>query len=297
MSNKEQLPTEEQICWQGLQVPIQKDWRPLRVEGSYEDGSVTIGDMMAPIFQLRWIRPATEQDGKKWIEGRCNSAAGGQTSRKAPHPESFEHVAWIKDLAIREESQKTVWWGTATNKEVFVELLLTNLCKPAFSRWVIKEALPLLRVMSKTEESLWQIYSARFTVPPGYVLNHSRLAAGDISLEFKREDRQKLTVRQVYPAALALDRRPMRAWLRNRVTTDRRRLCVDQEQKSDHKVKWTGWKRYPFPLGWIVPNRFESLILEDLHLDRLLIAESEWKDGSKTTRVDDIVSAMQWEEA
>ena len=116
-------------------------------------------------------------------------------------------------------------------------------------------------MISKEEECRWKIYSAQFTVPAGYVLNHSRLATGDIALEFERENRQKLTVRQVYPAGLALQRRPMRGWLRDRITTERRRLRIDREEKSQHQLKWVGWKRLPFPFGRILPNRFESRVV------------------------------------
>lgn len=288
-------PNDNLLAWQGLEIPLQDEWRPLRIEGNHSKGSITIGDIDGPIFQLRWIRPPKGADTSGWIKARRLSVAGGQESRGAPRPESFDHVSWIKNLAVREQSKKTVWWGRSERCNVLVEILLTNLRRPELNSLFVKTALPHLRVVPSTENCRWQIYSARFLIPAGYRLTRKRLAAGDIALEFVRAGGERLLVRQVYPARLALERRSLPGWLRDRVFKERRRFRQETEDRHEGRhIKWTGWKRLPFPLGWIMPRRCDSLIRQNDDLDRLMIVECEWKDGAEVMPVDKIADGMHW---
>lgn len=283
------------LSWQGLEVPIREDWRPLRIEGGHQSGSITIGDMNGPIFQLRWLRPPKGYDGKAWIEGRRQRTAGGQKSARPPRPAGFSHVSWIKDLSIREESQKTVWWGCAKTSEVLVEILLTNLCDPAANRWFVTAALPKLKAFPPAGECRWQIYSSRFVIPSKFVLSRKRLAAGDIALEFTRATHEKLIVRQVFPAGLALQRRSLSGWLTDRAFKESRRLRKEAEDAGgDRRVKWSGWKKLPMPLGWIMPRRCEAVVVLDTDLDRLLIAELEWMGRTPVVSVDELAAGMKW---
>jgi hypothetical protein len=286
---------DNHLAWQGLEIPMRDDWRPLRIEGEHRKGSITIGDMDGPVFQLRWIRPPRDSDSSGWIKARRLSVAGGQESRGAPRPESFESSSWIKNLAIREESKKTVWWGRSERSNVLVEILLTSLSGSGVNQCFLKSALPNLRVASPTEDNLWQIYSARFVIPAGYRLVRKRLAAGDIALEFVRGWGEKLLVRQVYPAGLALERRSLQGWLRDRVFKEHRRFRQETEDRHDGQhVKWSGWKRLPFPLGWISPRRCDVLIRQEQDLDRLMIVKYEWQDGTEVKSVDKIADGMHW---
>jgi len=178
---------------------------------------------------------------------------------------------------------------------VLVEVLLTNRSDKKTNRWVIRHALPKLTVTGPADDCRWSIYSSRCVVPPGYVLQHKRLAAGDIALEFTGDKGRKLLVRQVFPAMLALQRRSYAGWLRDRVFKERRRFRRSSESTRDDglQMNWSGWKRVPFPLGLLLPRRCESVIAHDEHLDRLLIVVSEWKNGTSVRSVDDILETMR----
>lgn len=286
---------ENYLAWHGLTIPMQDGWHPLKIEGNHQKGSIAVGDMTGPVFKLQWLRPPKGYDGKMWVDKRRKSVAGNQESANPPRPESFEFVSWIKNLAIREESDKTVWWGCSKKSEVLVEVLLTNLREAEINQWFIENALPNLKVIPKDRDWPWKIYSVRCTVPSGYNLNKRRLAAGDIALEFERGKKDRLVVRQVYPASLALERRSLSGWLEDRVFTEQRRLRHDSEQKHDNtSLKRSGRKPLPFPLGWMRPKRFASVIDCDQTLDRLLIVESEWPEGGRPRPVDDILASMRW---
>jgi len=290
--------SEDLLSWQGLEIPIREDWRPLRIEGEHSKGSVTIGDIEGPVFQLRWIRPPKGADTSGWIKARQISVAGGQESRGAPRPEGFDDVSWVKNLAVREESKKTVWWGRSERNGLLVEILLTNLRDSEVNRHFARTCLPKLRIVPLTEDCTWRVYSARFLVPAGYRLTRKRLATGDIALEFVRGRGERLLVRQVYPAGLALERRSMAGWLRDRVFKGRRRFRREMEDCHEGKrIRWTGWKRLPFPLGWVMPRRCDSIILQNQDMDRLFIVESQWKDGEPVTPIDKIADGMLWRAA
>ena len=282
------------LAWHGLTIPMQDDWHPLKIEGEHQKGSISVGDMIGPIFKLQWLRPPKGYDGRMWVDKRRKSVAGEHQSHNPPCPESFEHVSWVKNLAIRQEAEKTVWWGCSKKSEVLVEVLLTNLREREVNEWFLEHALPQLKVIPEGKEWPWKIYSVRCTIPAGYRLHQTRMAAGDIAFEFNRGKSDKLLVRQVYPASLALERRSMIGWLKDRVFTEHRRLRPEDEKK--HNASWLkhkGRKPLPFPLGWLRPKRYTSVIDRNQELDRLMIVESEWPVGATTQPVDQILASMK----
>jgi hypothetical protein len=290
--------SEELLAWMGFEVPIKEDWRPLRMDGEHHKGSITVGDMNGPIFQLRWLRAPKGYDGREWIEKRRTDVAGGQKSPGAPQPRGFSHVSWIKDLSIREESQKTVWWGRSKEDGVLVEILLTNLCDPVANNWFLKVALPKLTVLPASDAWRWRVFSSRFMVPARYTLARKRLAAGDITLQFVRGEDERLTLRQVFPARLALRRRKLVAWLKHRPFRETRRIRAEAEDvESDNRAMISGWKNLPFPVGWLFPRHCRMLAVQDRGLDRLLIVEHEWAGPAPQESVDDLVAGMKWSAA
>lgn len=288
-------PRNYHLSWQGLRVPIQKDWRPLRIEGDHDQGNVTAGDAEGPVFQLRWLRVPEGYDAENWIEKRKIDVAAGQCSPEPPCPNGFDTVDWIRDLSIREECEKTVWWGHSETGRVMVEVLLTGLCAPKLNQWFLDRSLPALQAFAPDEPWLWEIFSTHFVTPVGYKLKQHRLATGDMAFEFVRKRRERLLVRQVYPAGLALQRRTLPGWLRDRPFKESRRIRVSEEQAADDgRLLWTGWKRLPFPLGWIFPQQWEALIVRDEAADRLLMAEREWRRANDGPGTDELVSTMLW---
>jgi len=293
----DQQPTQKHnnlLAWHGLTIPMQDEWHPLKIEGDHQKGSISVGDMAGPVFKLQWLRPPKNYDGRMWVDKRRKSIAGKHESENPPRPGSFEHVSWVKNLNIREEAEKTVWWGCSKRSEVLVVVLLTNLREKELNEWFIENALTYLQVIPGEQEWPWRIYSVQCTLPAGYRLQQTRMAAGDIALEFKRGNQDRLVVRQVYPASLALERRPMAGWLKDRVFNEQRRLRQETEQKqNDVWLKRKGRKPLPFPLSWLRPRRYESVIDRDRQLDRLMIVEGEWPEGKSTTPVNDILASMQ----
>ncbi len=295
---------EPSFAWQGLTVPLRPEWRPLRIEGNWEQGAVTIGDRQGAVFSLRWLRPAGGVDGAAWIAQRTEQTAAGQSSPRPPQPAGFTAVNWIRGLAVREEARKTVWWGYAPTPDapkdaptqsavrpgVLVEAILTDLAKPETNAWFIEHSLPRLQAQPENGPLDWRIYSARFATPPGFRLQEHRLASGDLALRFKRGRREGLLLRQVYPAGLALARRNAEGWLADRPFLERRRFRGELTEPRPQTLMRTGWKRIPFPFGPFAPRRCTGLLVEAA--DRLFMAEAE--GGEETQAMADRATrAMQ----
>jgi hypothetical protein len=293
MENQSATPDFQYLAWQGIQVPLMNDWRPLRIEGNYKNGAVTVGDQEGVVFILRWIHPPKKYDAASWIEKRRKIVASGQLTENPPVPEGFDLTSWIKNLAIREETEKTVWWGYSEKSEILVEIILTNLTDRKKNEWFLKKSLPKIKVTPIDEDCLWVIFSARFMIPAGYKLERHRLTVGDITLNFMKNKSDRLFVRQVYPAKLALNRRSLPAWLRDEVFTRHRHFKLLEDDKSiELKTKKSGLKILPFPLSWVSPHHCQRMIIENTELDRLLIIDAEWRDKSDVFNIDGIAKEM-----
>jgi hypothetical protein len=89
-------------------------------------------------------------------------------------------------------------------------------------------------------------------------------------------------VRQVYPADLALSRRPYERWLDAYPFTEHRRLQRSALRVEPWRhttrgglsgVRRQAWKRLGIPLGWCAPRQSLALAVRNEADNRLLIAE------------------------
>lgn len=61
---------------------------------------------------------------------------------------------------------------------------------------------------------MWSFFDVSFVVPPGFIYDEAEMNVGDMWVEFDAADgRGSLTVRQIYPAKLALKRQSLGKWL------------------------------------------------------------------------------------
>jgi len=270
------------IAWQGWQMPMGKDWRPLKIDGDYHDGFMIIGDQGGPVLQIRWERPkkAGPLTGGTWLEEKCRRLAV-LPEDNPPHPAGFDRVAWVKNVLFRQGVRKTLWWGWSASDVTAMEVMTTSLRKMETNRHVMEELIPHLTVFNPGEDWRWRLYRTSFKVPGTFRLFRQHLFLGDVALMFQRGAQENMMVRQVYPADLALSRRSMDQWLLQINPFPHRRIF----RKTDE----TGWqtedranlfgtiqagiKSAPFPFNRVAPRRCCKMIAKDLRLDRLLMAE------------------------
>jgi hypothetical protein len=189
----------------------------------------------------------------------------------------------------------------------------TNLAASAGAvNFMSHKALPALVCSGEDEATDWSVFGVSFRSPAGYVLDKYRLYSGDMALRFTRaraddpEDGSpaRLTVRQVYPATVALKRRPLERWLDRPPFQTHRRLARghraerwslvagDGDRREGRRRR--GWKRFAFPFGAIAARAVDTAGVVDTRLDRLLIAEAEGGATGGSDFVKEALEHMNW---
>ncbi len=283
------------ISWHGFSMPIMPEWRPLRIEGGFQKGSMSIGDISSPLFEIRWMRPgAADFDGRSWINGNIKNSELKSAS-SPPHPNGFSSVGWIRGFEEKDSGKKTVWWGYSVDGQLLLEIIISEIMDNSSYRWIISEALPSLKVFRPGEEWIWRIFSSQFKVPAGFILERHRLNNGDMSLCFMRGKRERLVMRQVYPADLALSRRPLEKWFDAPPFKEKRKFKLESDADGSlEKNRFTvnGWKLIPFPLGFIMPRKCRRIAVVDDATDRIFLVEYEYSEDASGESADNAVKAM-----
>ena len=269
------LPDETDLSWCGWSLPVPADWRPLKIEGGWEQGAMMVGDADGPVFKILWWRPGElDFEPFRWLAERW-ARLRAAPDPGASVPKGFRETGHVRDLARREGVAKSVWCGHAPAAGLVVECVTTSGVAEAKRSLFHEAVLPRLAAHPREGDTPWSLFSARFVSPPGFQLDARRLTLGDIALAFRGEDGRRLVLRQFYPAGLALGRLPLARWLDEPPFPERRRLRRAQSapwQGADGVMR-RGWKRLPSPLGWCRPLYSAAGIQVDSVRDRLLMAE------------------------
>ena len=288
------------IAWQGWELRVPQDWRPLEIAGDYKRGKMMIGNAEIPVVQIKWWRPEEKEFyDYEWIAARIRKLKA-LPSDNPPRPPGFSNTGWVKDLEFKENISKTIWYGYAKSAGVMMELVMTSIADSSIRKMVVSKILPNLKVYRRDEETRWALYNVSYRIPSGWILSRKHLYSGDIALEFTNsENKSLLVVRQVYPAELALSRRSMEQWLENPVFRTRRKFHIDAdtkyrfaEKRFDRALLRKGKLRVAFPLAWLKPLCYDAMIAVDSNLDRLYIAEVVSKSETDSSLLEEIVLKM-----
>lgn len=144
---------------------------------------------------------------------------------------------------------------------------------------MLEDILPGLRVTAKDEPCRWSLYDVAFVSPAGFELVRRHLFSGDIALGLAKGKQEGLLLRQVYPAALAIERRPLERWLAETPFKERRRAPTVRPDKWQRNgmngILRRGHRRLPSPMGWCSSRYSTAIAAVDEKLDRVLIAEHQ----------------------
>jgi hypothetical protein len=271
------------LAWQGWETRIPTHWRPLQIiEEKGRRGSVMIGDARQAVVLVKWWRPEDARfDADRWIRLRLRALnRHARPDADAPRSEDFDWSAWVRGAAIgKGGGEKTVWYGYARRAGLVLELVVNGAVARRLQEIVWRRVIPGLTAAAPGQPTHWSLYDVGFEAPPDFTLRQRRLQSGDIALEFGRA-RERLLLRQIYPATLALTRRPIARWMAVYPFSEHRRFALHHEEawgpdeaQDRSGVRRAGRKRFPFPLGPLRPFVSDTVAWVDPHLDRLLLAE------------------------
>jgi len=294
------------FAWAGWILQVPGDWRPLDIGGEWKHGKVVLGDSDQALLRVRWERSrAGGIDGERWRRIRLKKL-GGQpacASEPDPMPQGFIHTGLLLNPAENVADAEWVWAGYTPEAEMVVEVSLNGAAPAELKTIATRQVLPSLRAISPGTPIPWAIFDTSFRSPPGFVLTDRRLHLGDAALLLEGPRGDRVMLRQVYPAQLALARCDMLKWLRVRpFTSNRRRRPVSPPAKWELDLgpeRATGLieegrTRLPAPLGGWRSRHYATAVVHATGIDRLLIAEIEVRTGKPRPMVQQALRDMNW---
>ena len=293
------------LAWAGWQLEAPPDWRPLQIRGNWERGSLLAGNSLHPTVHVKWWRPAEDEQfhADDWIEVRLEKICRGGAKRQAgPHPAEFSHTAWVPEAADADGDRRSLWYGYAPGAGLVLEIALNADVPAPLLQHMHRRVLPSCTVSPADAPSLWAVFGTSFLIPADYRLSDRHLQLGDICLRFRREKRERILVRQVYPADLAETRRTLPTWLRFPPFKERRRFRGEQEAPVPWSVtvgktvfegvRRRGKKRLPTPLGRYTPLHSTAAVMRDTGQGRLLLAEIDSPNPIPDRRLETLIAVM-----
>jgi hypothetical protein len=294
-------PKSVPLAWVGWETMIPDHWRPLRVEGDWDKGNIIVGNGEQAVFQIKWRRTGRTFRGDRWVERKVRKSRAKAT-KPGPTLRGFGHTAW-SPTGGRKAELGALWYGHAPDARMIAEIVVAAAASKADKRRMEDRVIPKMQATALSSPTRWAVFGSSFESPAGFTLARRRLHLGDVVLELNAPDKARLTLRQVYPAVLALARRKMPEWLEFMPFREGRKFkgsseewTLDTAGGTSSGLRRTGRKRIPFPLGIIAPRHSVGAVLHDTELHRLLIAECDTRREARPQAVAHALRAMNWAE-
>ncbi len=211
---KQQPSTE--LAWAGWRTNVPPDWRPLRIDGAWADGAMVLGSSEQSVLQINWQRPphqsfSADNRLRKWSK-RVHAASSTKSPAELTHPDIKAAVrAMVKDR--KSGTEHPFWCCYSARANLVVEIRTRPAITPENEQWVRQKLLPALRFSAADEPAYYAVFNGCFRAPSGFLLKNSALHSGDLAILLETTDGTRLTMRQVYPGDLALQRRDLADWL------------------------------------------------------------------------------------
>jgi hypothetical protein len=268
------------LAWCGWRLDLPRDWRPLRFTGVWRGGAVLVGTSEEAVFSVEWTRPdARRFVPREWVEARA-ARLKGRPQAPAPRPDGFDPVAFVTRPPSRTALPNQVWIAWHAGCRLGLTLTLNGTATEAAMRTALEDILPSLSATPLDAPTPWAAFEASFLSPPRFTLSRWRLFSGDIALEWIGPSRRRMCVRQVYPACIALARRPLAAWIADYPFVERRRVTPIRDPTPRSFLRdgvvleglaLAARRALPFPLHRVGATDGMAVAVRDTALDRLLL--------------------------
>lgn len=298
MGRRDDTPEAAWLAWAGWRLRAPGSWRPHNIRGDWRRGELLAGDGDAALLQLKWRRTGRRFRAAAWLERRLRRLNLARLPARAfPSDGAFRWSEW----ATRGEDL-VIWYGYAEPSRLLLEAALRRTGEADGVRMWERVGLPSLAVDAPGEPVRWSVFGSSFITPPGHVLRAWQVNLGDIALRVGAGAR-RVTVRQVYPGAQALERRRMAIWLKRSPFPERRVFRSRREPEpwsvaladgGAEGLMRRGVKRLPQPLGLAIRKEHLSAGVYDAGLDRLLCAEIEDRRPPDPAELEQLLRDMNW---
>jgi hypothetical protein len=258
--------------WAGLLMDIPGQWRLYKVEGSARQGQVGLADSMHPRLEILWDTVRNKGIDAHRLALRHLKRVVGKTAGK-----DFENdVERIRNdnfnplLFYRNKSAGLDQCTAYCPKTYRAFEIAYHLNASPEDNGFRKDMLASLKDQPADSGQKWAFYSVSFVAPPGYVYSSSSLNLGDMSVTLvdnhSRGLRPSVSIRQIYPAELALSRKKMEEMLKD----------IAKQQHQVYRAKHRRWFGHGGIVSETVDTSIGKAVVTDLQLRPLLLPFS-WR--------------------
>jgi len=303
--------------WAGVLLDIPENWRPYRVEGSARQGQLGLADNVHPRLEILWdtvrgkgvdphrlaLRHLKRVVGK--VEDAVFDAAVERISNNNFNPLLFYRD---KDAGL----DQCTAFCPATNRVFEIAYHTNNSPEDDAFR---KDMLRNLRDQPAESGQKWAFFSVSFIAPSAFLYSSSTLNLGDMSVTIMdnrgRGLRPSITIRQIYPAELALSRRKMEEILADiakqqhqvyrtkyRKWFKRGGIVSETVDTSIGKAAVTDLRLRPLlmPLSWRMPPNERLWLIHDAKADRLVSVSIAGRPEQFDPLLETVLKGLHWAE-
>jgi hypothetical protein len=264
---------------------------------------VLVGAPAEAAFSLEWSRSHGERSAPNAWWKDCAARLKNEPMSEPPRPAGFGPIVFATRKASRTSSPYPVWLGWNGASRLGVMVAINSVAAADVRRTVLEQAIPSLKAYPPDLPTPWAIFGASFVSPAAFALSRWRLFSGDIAVEWSGSARRRLCARQVYPACIALTRRPLADWLMDPPFPERRRTIphgdptpwsMGQDGTAVEGLALRGRKAHPFPFHHF--GATESLVVAvcDRKLDRLLMVQCDAPRDEADATIRTALVGMNW---
>jgi hypothetical protein len=269
------------LAWDGWRMRVPEEWRPLRIRKEDGVGRIMLGDQAQAVMRIRWWSPQERRfSADRWLEKRMLALTGdAHFQEAAPWGGDFDRAVYLPDIESSEGVRSSVWYGYSEQADQALELMINNYAGEEALRRIRDVTLPSLGVTPADAPTLWAVFRTSFIAPAGFELGEHQLNLGHVALAFYR-NKERLLLRQMYPARLALRRMGLEDWMVRPPFMERRRVkwgettpwAADTPEGELAGIQRPAVKRFPLPLRWFASRRSLAVTAHDPERNRLLEA-------------------------
>lgn len=208
---------EHVVGWAGWWLPLPEAWRFFKMDGGYRRGFLVLGNEERPRLEMAWVwvtrrRLNIPRYIRRYLLARVprrQRAAATGAIEEVELP-GFDYV-----VSLAEEGRtRCVGYCCATHRILH---WVYHHGSSKQNRRFNSECLPHWRDQPLDSPSRWRFFDVAFTAPAHFRLHYGTLNLGDMEVILIDPTpwgaRPRLCVRHIYPANLALARRPLEEWL------------------------------------------------------------------------------------
>jgi len=295
-------PDLKPFGWAGWLLAVPGDWRPLRIDGNAERGSVDLGDATEPRAQFAWSTVTRRHFAAGRTLRRVLKRVAPKTIISTASEATLEPLLYCTD-----GSGRCCFAGYAPLTHRVIQGFLNV---PSGS-WGGSETAGMLAELADQQLEMaqkWSFFNISFITPPRFRYRDASLTLGDMRVSLESVDRKpvaELHVRHVYPAALALSRGNLETWLAREWTRDAndRRIKVPEALSGTTPLGRSATCTSDRPIRrWILrktPHTIQQrcTAVHDEQHERLLIVRVKDHAEQARTIMQDVIKGMHWSQA